>query len=265
VWLWGTQVALAVEAWRRRSGRDVAAWVAAVADFEAITSFAAYSFENPDDPFPEIVEESGTMVEALAVGHPLLPKASCVRNDLRLEGELRVLIVSGSNMSGKSTLLRSLGANVVLSLAGGPVKARSMRLSPVAIGATLRIQDSLQEGKSRFYAEILRVKQVVELTKGPLPLLFLLDEILHGTNSHDRLEGAAAIVRGLIDRAAIGLVTTHDLALAAVAETLAPRAANVHFEDHFENGVMRFDYTMRPGVVKNSNALALMRAVGLEV
>ncbi|MDB5349823.1 MAG: mutS2 2 [Planctomycetota bacterium] len=265
LWLWGTHVALAVEGWRRRWGRDVAGWVSAMAEFEAISSIAAYSFENPDDPFAEIADPAGTILEATALGHPLLPDSSCVRNDLRLGGEPCVLIVSGSNMSGKSTLLRSVGVNVVLGLAGAPVKAERLRISPVAIGATLRIQDSLQEGKSRFYAEILRLRQVVDLTGGPLPLMFLLDEILHGTNSHDRLEGASAIVRGLIDRGAIGLVTTHDLALAEVGETLTPRAANVHFEDHFEDGVMRFDYTMRPGVVKKSNALALMRAVGLDV
>ncbi len=263
-WLWGTQVALRIESWRRLWGRDVAGWVDAAAEFEAIASLASYSFENPEDPFPEILD-TGPIVEAERMGHPLLPKLTCIRNDVSLGGGRRVLIVSGSNMSGKSTLLRSLGSNVVLALAGAPVKATRMTLSPVAIGATLRIQDSLQEGKSRFYAEILRLRQVVDLSSGDLPLLFLLDEILHGTNSHDRLEGASAIVRGLIDRHAIGLVTTHDLALAAVAQTLAPRAENVHFEDHFEDGVMRFDYLMRPGVVRKSNALALMRAVGLDV
>jgi DNA mismatch repair ATPase MutS len=135
----------------------------------------------------------------------------------------------------------------------------------VAIGATLRIQDSLQAGTSRFYAEIQRIHHIMELTKGNLSVLFLLDEILHGTNSHDRAVGAEAIVRGLVDRGAIGLVTTHDLALAKVAEALAPRAANVHFEDTMMGGKMVFDYRMRPGVVHKSNALALMRAVGLEV
>lgn len=264
-WLWRTQVALAVEAWRRRQGGRVASWVEAVAEFEALASFAAFSYENPDDPFPEIVEAESPLVEATRLGHPLLPRATMVRNDFRLGGDLRVLVISGSNMSGKSTFLRSVGTNAVLALAGATVRAGSMRITPVAIGATLRVQDSLQGGTSRFYAEILRIRQVVDLTRGALPLLFLLDEVLHGTNSHDRLSGATAVVRGLIDRGAIGLVTTHDLALAEVAEGLAPRAANVHFEDHLEDGVMRFDYVMRPGVVRKSNALALMRAVGLEV
>jgi MutS domain V len=265
LFLWSTQVALSVELWRRRHGPRVRAWIDAVAEFEALASFAAYTFENPDHPFPEVAEDGEPIVEAKGLGHPLLPKASCVRNDLRLGGEVRVLVVSGSNMSGKSTLLRALGVNVGLALAGAPVNCGSLRLSPLAIGATLRVQDSLQTGTSRFYAEILRIRQVVDLTRGGLPLLFLLDEVLAGTNSHDRLSGATAVVRGLIDRGAIGLVTTHDLALAEVADGLAPRAANVHFEDQFADGVMRFDYLMRPGVVRKSNALELMRAVGLDV
>jgi DNA mismatch repair ATPase MutS len=168
-------------------------------------------------------------------------------------------------MSGKSTLLRTVGINAVLAFAGAPVRAQRLRLSPLVIGATLRIQDSLQEGSSRFYAEISRLSHLMDLTKGPTPLLFLLDEILHGTNSHDRRIGAEALVRGMIERGAIGLVTTHDLALAQVAEALAPRAANVCFEDQFADGKLAFDYRMRPGVVRKSNALALMRSVGLEV
>jgi DNA mismatch repair ATPase MutS len=153
----------------------------------------------------------------------------------------------------------------VLALAGGPVRARRLRLSPLVVGATLRIQDSLQAGVSRFYAEILRVRQIVELSRGNPPLLFLLDELFAGTNSHDRRIGAEAVVRGLVERGAVGLVTTHDLALTNITEQLAARAANVHFADHFEKGVMVFDYRLRPGVVQHSNALALMRAVGLEV
>jgi DNA mismatch repair ATPase MutS len=168
-------------------------------------------------------------------------------------------------MSGKSTLLRTVGVNVVLALAGAPIRARVLRLSPLALGATLRVQDSLQSGTSRFYAEIQRLHHIMDLTRQPLAVLFLLDEILHGTNSHDRAVGAEAVIRGLIKQKAIGLVTTHDLALAKVADVLAPLAANVHFEDHLENGRMTFDYRLREGVVVKSNALELMRAVGLNV
>ena len=180
-------------------------------------------------------------------------------------GELRVLVVSGSNMSGKSTMLRTVGTNTVLGLAGAPVCARRLRLAPLAVGASIRIKDSIQEGTSRFYEEITRLRRITRITEGELPVLFLLDEILHGTNSHDRRIGAEAVVRGLVERGAVGLVTTHDLALAQVADALAPRGANVHFQDHLEDGRMVFDYRMQPGVVTRSNALALMRAIGLEV
>jgi DNA mismatch repair ATPase MutS len=184
---------------------------------------------------------------------------------VRLGGELRVLIVSGSNMSGKSTLLRTLGTNVALAQAGAPVRARRMTLSPLALGASIRVTDSLQEGVSRFYAEILRLRQILDETSGKLPVLFLIDEFMHGTNSHDRRIGAEAMVRGLVERGAIGLITTHDLALADIADGLGARAANVHFEDRVENGRIEFDYVMRPGVVRKSNAIELMRSVGLEV
>jgi len=175
------------------------------------------------------------------------------------------LLISGSNMSGKSTLLRTVGINAVLALMGAPVRATSLRLSPLAIGATLRIQDSLQEGRSRFFAEITRLKEIADRSRQSPPVLFLLDELFHGTNSHDRLAGASGMLRALLDGGAIGLITPHDMALVAVADQLAPRAINVHFEDHFENGEIKFDYRMRPGPVTSSNALALMRAVGLDV
>jgi hypothetical protein len=263
--MWGTQMAHAIERWRAIAGPAIARWLGGVGQFEALCSLAAYAYENPDDPFPEIATGGEVCCDGDQLGHPLLPVSRCVRNDLRLKDGLRVLIVSGSNMSGKSTFLRTVGINVVLALAGAPVRARRLRLSPVAVGATLRIQDSLQEGRSRFYAEILRVRQIVDLTRGPLPLLFLLDEIFAGTNSHDRRLGAEAVLRGLVEAGAIGLVTTHDLSLTHIAEQLGAHADNVHFADHFEDGAMLFDYRLQPGVVQHSNALALMRAVGLEV
>jgi DNA mismatch repair ATPase MutS len=235
-----------------------------VGEFEALGSLASYAYEHPQDPFPELVED-GACFEGEGLGHPLIPEARSVRTDLRLSGDLCVLIVSGSNMSGKSTLLRTLGTNTVLALAGAPVRARRLRLAPLQLGASIRVQDSLQAGASRFYAEITRLRQIVRLTEGALPVLYLLDEILHGTNSHDRRIGAEGVVRGLIERGAIGLITTHDLALARIAENLAPRAANVHFEDHLEGGRMTFDYRLRPGTVERSNALELMRSIGLEV
>ena len=264
VMLWGTQLAMAIDAWRGASGPAIGPWLAAVGDFEALSALASYAAENPTDPFPEIVEDR-VCYEAEGLGHPLLPRSSCVVNDVSLGGEVHALVVSGSNMSGKSTLLRSIGVSTVMALAGAPVRASRLRLSPLAVGATLRVQDSLQAGKSRFYAEITRVRQVVDVSRGATPLLFLLDELFSGTNSHDRRIGAEAVLRGLLDRGGLGLITTHDLALADVVAGLGSRTRNVHFEDHFEDGRMRFDYRMHPGVVQHSNALALMRAVGLEV
>jgi hypothetical protein len=262
--LFTTQVALAIDAWRARCGPSLRAWVGASAELETLASLATHACEHPGDVFPELAP-GAPLFAAEALGHPLLPVSRCVANDVSLGDAPRLLLVSGSNMSGKSTLLRSVGVAAVMAQAGAPVRARRLALSPLAVGASLRVFDSLQEGHSHFYAEIRRLRQIVELMSGGRPVLFLLDEILHGTNSHDRRIGAEAVVRTLVARGAIGLVTTHDLALAQIAADLGPRAANVHFEDQVEDGVMRFDYRMRPGVVTRSNALALMRAVGLEV
>lgn len=262
--LWDTHLAWAVERWRHVHGAHVHAWLRTVGEFEALGSFAAYRFEHPDDAWPEIVEGVAAF-DGAALGHPLIPAAKMVRNDVHLNGSTRLLVISGSNMSGKSTLLRTVGINGVLALAGAPVRATRLQMTPLAIGATLRIQDSLQEGRSRFYAEITRIRQLTDLARGTVPLLFLLDELFHGTNSHDRLIGASGVLGSLLDRGAIGLITTHDLALTAIADRLSPRAANVHFEDHFDGGEIVFDFRMKPGPVTRSNALALMRSVGLDI
>jgi hypothetical protein len=262
VLLWGTQCAWAIEAWRRKNGPALASWISSAGEFEALASISGYAFEHPNDVFPEM-SDSGRLFSADALAHPLIPASRVVANDVRLDDTTRVLLVSGSNMSGKSTLLRTVGIAAVLAQAGAPVRATRLRISPLAIGATLRVQDSLQEGRSRFFAEITRLRAIVDLTSGPTPVLFLLDELLAGTNSHDRRVGAAAVVKGLASRGAIGLLTTHDLALADLTNDLGVGAANVHFSDTFENGEIKFDYRMRPGVVQTSNALELMKAVGL--
>ncbi|MPY90219.1 MAG: DNA mismatch repair protein MutS [Luteitalea sp.] len=284
--LWDLHLAYALEDWRRTSGPAMRRWLNAVGEMEAFSSLAAYRYEHPLDVFPEFVADAPCF-DGEALGHPLLAQNVAVPNDVRISGPstrlrasasaeqapvrasasgaLQVLVVSGSNMSGKSTLLRTIGVNAVLAQAGAPVRARRLRLSPVTVGASIRIQDSLQEGTSRFYAEITRLRQIMDKADEAPPVLFLIDEFLHGTNSHDRRIGAEAIVRGLVDRRAIGLVTTHDLALAHIADTLGPRGANVHFEDHLEDGHMHFDYRLRPGVVQKSNAIELMRSVGLDV
>jgi hypothetical protein len=259
------QLALAIDRWHAAHGHAVEDWLRVVGELEALSALATYAFEHPADPFPTL-DRDATLFHAEALGHPLMADDVAVRNDVRLGGGApRVIVISGSNMSGKSTLLRSVGVNVVLALAGAPVRAAALRLSPLALGATLRIEDSLQAGRSRFYAEILRIRGIVAAARGRAPLLFLLDEILHGTNSYDRRIGAEAIVRALMGLETIGLVTTHDLALTELPAELGPSAANMHFEDRLEDGAMVFDYLMRPGVVEHSNALALMRTIGLDV
>jgi hypothetical protein len=267
------QLAVAIDRWHAAYGPRVAIWLRAIGELEALSAIGTYSYEHPNDPFPTLAE-GGPIFDARALGHPLMVDERSVRNDLTLGGAAPgIIVVSGSNMSGKSTLLRSAGVNVVLAQAGAPVRAARLTLSPLTIGATLRVEDSLQAGHSRFYAEILRIRDIVQTARdaasprdgSPRTMLFLLDEILHGTNSYDRRIGAEAIVRALAQLGAIGLVTTHDLALTELPARLGTIGANMHFEDRLEDGRMTFDYRMRPGVVEHSNALALMRAVGLEV
>ena len=263
--LWSAQIAIAIERWRKRSGPHIGSWIAAAGEFEALLALAGYSYEHPSDPLPELTDAAGGRFEAEGIAHPLMPEAQAVRNNIELGDGQRLLIVSGSNMSGKSTLLRAVGLNTVLAWAGAPVRATRLRISPLRLGASIRVLDSLQDGRSRFYAEITRLREIVDLTQGGAAVLFLIDELLSGTNSHDRKIGAGAILRTLVDRGALGLVTTHDLALTAIAADLSPRAANVHFEDLLADGKLHFDYRLRQGVVERSNALDLMRSVGLEV
>ncbi len=262
--MWTTQVALAIEAWRAASGAAVRRWLTVVGEIETLHVLAGYSYERPADPFPELVDGQACF-DGEALGHPLLPQARAVSNDVRLGPDMKLLVVSGPNMSGKSTLLRTVGINAVLAMAGAPVRARRLRLSPLAVGASMRILDSLQTGASSLYAEITRLRKLRDLAVGNPPLLFLLDELLHDTNAHDRALGAEAFVCDVVAQGAIGLLTTHDLALAHIAEVLAPAAANVHFEDQLEDGHITFDYRLRPGIADKSNALELMRSVGLEV
>ncbi len=260
----GTELALGIERWRLRVGPAAAGWLAAVGELEALASLATQAYEHPDDTDPEMAEP-GAELQAIGLAHPLLPTSRAIRNDMTLGGTVRLAVVSGSNMSGKSTLLKALGANLVLGFAGGPVRATRLVTPPLAIGASLVLRDSLLEGRSRFYAEVLRLKDVLKLAGSGQPVLFLLDELLSGTNSHDRAIGARGVLEALVDRGAIGIVTTHDLALTEIAAQLGSRGVNWHFEDRLEDGKLIFDYRLRPGVVRRSNALELMRAVGIRV
>jgi hypothetical protein len=257
-------VALVAERWRRKHGSVVRSWVEVIGDFEALLSLAGYTHEHPDDPFPEFVAGPASFV-GTDLGHPLIPPERVVRNDVSFSGKTRILLVSGSNMSGKSTLLRTVGINTVLAMAGAPVRARSLQLTELQVGASIRINDSLHDGSSRFYAEITRLRQLFDLVQGSRPLLFLLDELLQGTNSWDRRSGAEGIVRAFAARGAIGLISTHDLALTDISGLQEGALRNVHFQDELRGGRMIFDFRLRDGVVTKSNALELMRSIGLEV
>jgi DNA mismatch repair ATPase MutS len=180
-------------------------------------------------------------------------------------GETRVLLVSGSNMSGKSTLMRAVGINTVLAMAGAPVRAQRMQLTPLRVGASILVNDSLLEGSSRFYAEITRLSNICILAEERPPVLFLLDELLQGTNSRDRLIGAEGVVSALVESGAIGLISTHDLALTNIATVAKGRLRNVHLQDEIVDGKMRFDFLLRDGVVPKSNGIELMRLIGLKV
>jgi hypothetical protein len=281
--MYSVQLAWVMERWRGRHGRAVGAWLEAVAEMEALVSLATYSYEHPGDVFPEFVEERGWF-EAEELGHPLIAAAKCVRNSLRMGGEVRVLVISGSNMSGKSTLMRTVGVNTVLAMCGAPVRAGRLRLSALRMGASLLVNDSLQSGQSRFYAEIERLRRVCSCAEsyagscadgesergesksgGGGSVMFLLDELLQGTNSKDRLVGARGVVRALVEAGAIGMVTTHDLALAGSEGLGVEGLRSMHFQDEIVDGEMRFDFRLREGVAMRSNGVELMRLIGLKV
>jgi MutS-like protein len=264
--LWDVWCAWLVDRWRLRSGAEVGRWLDALAELEAIACLGTYAHERPDHVWPEL-EEGAPRLAAEALGHPLISPKSRVANDAALGSEgPAALMITGSNMSGKSTMLRSIGIAAVMAQAGAPVCARSLSLSPLGVYTSMRVDDALAQGASRFYMEVKRLRAVVDALREPgATLLFLLDEVLHGTNSRERNIGAKAVVRHLVDQGAIGGVSSHDLGLVELEALTGGRVVNVHFEDHLEDDLMRFDYRMKPGPVATSNALRLMRMVGIEV
>jgi len=257
--LLGTQSALAIESWRLRHRDELRQWLDAWAEFEALNSLACYAYENPEDCWPDF-DEGSAYFSAEGLGHPLIARDTCVRNDVSFGMAHRFCVLSGSNMSGKSTLLRSVGLAAILAFAGAPVRARSLRLAVMRIGASISIVDSLREGKSKFLAEVERLREMLRLSAAG-PALFLIDEILSGTNSPDRRAAAEAIVRTLTDQGAIGAISTHDIALAEIA---SHQGTNLHMGSR-DGNPLDFDYKLKPGVTTESNALAIARMVGVPV
>jgi hypothetical protein len=260
--LWGTQFVMAIARWRRKHGASMVPWLEAVGEFEALISMGTYASEHPGDVFPEFMA-TGPVLEAQAIGHPLLGEDVCVRSDFELGDGARLVVVSGSNMSGKSTFLRAVALNAAMARMGAPVRCARLRLSDLQVGASILVQDSLAEGRSHFLAELERLRQII-VAAGRWPLLFVIDEILIGTNSRDRAVAAEWVARALMARGAVGLISTHDLALTGMAESPRFSGANFHFADTGDPSGLVFDYRLRPGVVERSNALSIARSLGIE-
>lgn len=260
----GTQLFLSIETWRAKHGASLGQGLSAWGEFEALMALAGYAYEHPENTLPHFLEDKAAY-EGLGLAHPLLPENACIRNDVNLNGQTRFYVVSGSKMAGKSTLIRTIALNAVLAYAGAPVCATSLRLSLFSICASLAVVDSLQNGKSKFLAEMDRLRQALEASLKARPVLFLIDEILSGTNSRDRRVAAEAIVRTLVERGAAGILSTHDLALAELASLEELGGANVHMGARDNSDPMNFDYLMRPGITTESNALAIARLAGVPV
>jgi hypothetical protein len=277
VTLWDFHVVWALERWKASAGPRLRGWLQALGELEALAALGALAHDNPGWRFPELADAAGGPLAARALAHPLLPPATAVANDVTVGPPGRFLLVTGSNMAGKSTLIRAVGLNAVLAQCGAPVCAEWMRCPPLAIATSIRVHDSLERGVSYFMAELERLKVITDAARaaGPGRLLFLLDEMLQGTNSADRTVAARQVIALLLRAGAIGAVTTHDLALAApagatdsvTARHVANAATVVHFAEQVHEGdgraVMTFDFRMREGVATSTNALALLRLVGL--
>ena len=256
----GSHAGISIAAWKRRHVEAMRTWLAAWGEFEALNALATYAFEHPEHAWPELLPPGDAAVyEATGLGHPLLPAG--VRNDIVFNPAHRFLLISGSNMAGKSTLMRSIGTNAILAYAGAPVRATSLRLTPLTVGASIALTDSLAEGKSKFRAEVERLAAIVQ-TSATRPVLFLVDEIFSGTNSLDRQTAAAAVLRSLLAHGAIGALSTHDLALTSLA-TQENEGANVHMASPDPADPLAFDYVLKPGINQSSNALAIIRMMGL--
>jgi hypothetical protein len=270
VTLWDVHLLGAVERWQRENGKYARRWLETLGEAEALAALAGLSHANPDWAFPS-VEHEADRLQATALGHPLLGDER-VTNSVEVGPPGTFLLVTGSNMSGKSTLLRAMGVNIVLAQAGGPVCAGTMQMPPLALWSSMRVEDSLARGVSYFMAELQRLKQVVDAartvhSKGEMRLFYLLDEILQGTNTSERQIAARQVIMYLVKQGALGAVSTHDLTLAEIPQ-IAEAARLVHFTETIHDSAtgpqMTFDYKLRPGLATSTNALKLMEIVGLD-
>lgn len=268
--LWDYQCMIELEAWKKRSGSLLKNWLEVIAEMEVLSSLSTIRFENPEWTMPQILESSSQGSEvssglsAQKMGHPLLTR-NRVTNDFEMKKPSGIVLITGSNMSGKSTFLRTVGSNLVLAYIGAPVCAKQFSCSRFNLWSCMRVSDNLEQSISSFYAEILRIKEIVQAAKNDKPVFFLLDEIFKGTNSHDRHQGAIALINQLQREGAMGLVSTHDLELGELEHQSEGRIRNYHFREYYENQEIRFDYTLRPGISTTRNALYLIKLAGIEI
>jgi DNA mismatch repair ATPase MutS len=255
---------IALNRWRQRNRAKLSAWYELIAEFEVLTSLATLQFNQPQWVFPELVEQHFTL-HGKDIGHPLIGAEKRVDSSFSLCGTGKVALVTGSNMAGKSTFLRSLGVNIVLAQTGAPVCARSFKLSPVHLMSSMRIADNLAENTSTFYAELKKLKTIIEAVNEQEKVLILLDEILRGTNSTDRHTGTEALIKQLIKKNAVALIASHDLALADMEKEYPLALQNYHFDVQVEGEELYFDYLLKKGVCTSLNASILMKKIGIEM
>jgi DNA mismatch repair ATPase MutS len=262
--LWNLQQMLQLEKWKKENDADVTHWFDTLGVYEALMSFAVLHFNNPAWAFPTFKEEH-FFIEAEELGHPLIAAGKRVNNFIKIDHKASVMLVTGSNMAGKSTYLRSIGINVILAMAGAPVCAAKFSLSPVQLISSMRISDNLEESTSTFYAELKKLKTVIDKVNNKEKVFVLLDEILRGTNSLDRHTGSEALIKQLVKQGAAAILATHDLDLASLQENYPGNIFNYHFDVQVNNEELYFDYRLKPGVCNSLNASILMKKIGLEL
>jgi DNA mismatch repair ATPase MutS len=262
--LWNLQQVLDLEKWKKNEQNNFNRRFETLAEFEAMNSFGVLYFNHPDWIFPKIKEEYFS-IEGKEIGHPLIPKEKRVDNFIDIESNAQLMLVTGSNMAGKSTYLRSIGVNVVLAMAGAPVSAQSFSVSHVALISSMRITDNLEESTSTFYAELKKLKTIIDNVNNGEKVFILLDEILRGTNSLDRHTGSKALIKQLIRKKAAAIIATHDLELANLKEDFSKNILNYHFDVQVSNDELYFDYRLKPGVCNSLNASILMKKIGIEL
>ncbi len=262
--LWDLQQVLALEKWKKRNQHHLMEWFEAVGKLEAISSLATLHFNHPNWCFP-VVEDKHFFIDGNQVGHPLINAAKRINNPITIDQSGELMLITGSNMAGKSTYLRSIGINTVLAMAGSVVCATDFKLSPVQLMTSMRIADNLEENTSTFYAELKKLKTVIEKVNNNEKVFILLDEILRGTNSLDRHTGSEALIRQLIKHNAVGIIATHDVELAKLKTTYPANILNYYFDVQVSNDELYFDYKLKEGVCSSLNASILMKKIGIEL